>query len=138
MSNTAGQLQRRIDALRSEVSGGGPKGPYDLFPPGFRRDASCDWSAWHLVLPNFPFAGQMFSKARFAPIHRVDGFFISRVGVPRTAPDAERFVVPPFPPESETADAVVWDGKLLADWHRWRRKFAAQTGEFWALDRRWM
>lgn len=80
----------------------------------------------------------MFSKARFAPISRVDGYFVCRLGVPRSAPDEERFVLPPFPPESETAEVVVWEGKLLADWHRYRRKFAARTGEFWALDQRWL
>lgn len=60
------------------------------------------------VLPNFPMAGQMWSKARYSHC------YINGRPFPCPRGRADLAYTGTLPPESETADLVVWDAELQA------------------------
>lgn len=104
---------------------------YDPYPEPFNPASSSDMQAWAQVLPNFPFNGHLFSKSRYG-VCWVSGspvVFRRDLSSPHRVPPAA-LVHAPYPPESETADVVVWEGRLLQEYLYWRRRYEKDAGEF--------
>jgi hypothetical protein len=99
--------------MRKAQNGESDANPYDSYPPeAWDKGSACDFDAWRQVLPNFPFGGQMWSKARFQICWWQGRPWVCPMGKP------EEFFQGEFPPESETADVVEWTPELLAEYHR--------------------
>ena len=108
--------------MRNErLSGNNVTAPFDPTPVGFDPSKNHHVSAFLQILPNFPFGGQQWAKARY------------KIGVGKNAQgrythsvvrisDGQALQSDEYPPEAETADPFCWTSDSLAEWKNLARK----------------
>lgn len=103
------------------MSGKKQNPPFDPLPIGFDPSKNYHVSAWMEILPNFPFAGQMWAKAhwRIGMGKSPDGRY--RTAIVRIS-DGQALQPDQYPPQSETAVKFRWTPGNLARWKNLARK----------------
>ena len=108
--------------------------PYDGLPVGFDGSKAYHLSAWFEVIPNFPFAGQMWAKDRYRIGMKGGRQAVGKITGPKPR-DTTWLSPEEYPPESETADKFEWDPDLLARWKTVARKHGNRP-PWWEPPRR--